>query len=345
MSNSLEEAKKDAAELRSLATKALRPRVREVLDSEARRLESYLDGWGSELAKTTAAHVHEVKKQQALFEQTVQSVREMERGGAEVQTAPNPQPSPKGPLSGSAAQERSQTQPVSAPLPIPIPMPRASADESLAFRKEFRDFDAIQFIEDKYGSSEVTVFVVLEGIGEFKERVQVKFTIDQVDILLEGGPRGLNYRRRISPLFKDVLPNKCTFKVLRNKIKLTLVKEKETAGPDLWTELTAKKPRTEADRAKKHDPTSSIMGIMEDMYENADEKTRAIIGEAMYKSRTGVGLSDKMEERKKKSTARSSTGASASSTAGSLGSWQNRDDDSDGYESLSSEDEDELLKM
>lgn len=350
---SLEEAKKDVAELRSLASKTSRPRVREMLEAEARRLEGYLDGWGNELARSAAAHRDEAKKQQALFEQTVQSVREMERHGAESHAKAPSLQKDGSPGASAAVQEARRPQTVPAPTPVPAPLPNAPAppEGEGIVRKEFRDFDAIQMIEDTFEAKEVTVYVVLEGVGEFKEKVRVKFTLDQVEIVLEDGPRGLNYRRRISPLFKDVHPKQCSFKVLKNKVKLTLAKEKGTAGSDLWTTLTAKKPRTEADRAKKYDPSTSIMNMMEDLYEDADEKTRALIGEAMYKSRTGEGLDpDRMGGRNgRANSARSRTGgaATSSSAPGDPRKWPYGKDEEDEFEEYTSseDDDDELLKM
>ena len=73
-----------------------------------------------------------------------------------------------------------------------------------------------------------------------------------------------------------------------HKIIIKLGKVKGEYGSyDHWTELTSKKKKTKDTNKSKDDPTAGIMDLMKDMYENGDDNMKKMIGETMYKQRTG----------------------------------------------------------
>ena len=99
---------------------------------------------------------------------------------------------------------------------------------------------------------------------------------------------GKNYRLLKDNLDKDVVADKCTFSVKKNKVVVKLRKVKGEYSFEHWTSLTAKKPRVGA--AKKDasaDPMGGLMDMMKDMYQDGDDNMRKIIGEAMMKAQRG----------------------------------------------------------
>ena len=59
-------------------------------------------------------------------------------------------------------------------------------------------------------------------------------------------------------------------------------------GYDSWMDLTSKKARGEA-AEQSADPSSGIMDLMKQMYDEGDDTMKKTIGEAMLKSRKGEG--------------------------------------------------------
>ena len=57
-------------------------------------------------------------------------------------------------------------------------------------------------------------------------------------------------------------------------------------GYDSWMDLTSKKARGEA-AEQAADPSSGIMDLMKQMYDEGDDSMKKTIGEAMLKSRSG----------------------------------------------------------
>ena len=57
-------------------------------------------------------------------------------------------------------------------------------------------------------------------------------------------------------------------------------------GYDSWMDLTSKKARGEA-AEQAADPSSGIMDLMKQMYDEGDDTMKKTIGEAMLKSRSG----------------------------------------------------------
>ena len=97
---------------------------------------------------------------------------------------------------------------------------------------------------------------------------------------------GKNYRLWKDNLDKDIVPEKSTYNVKKNKVIVKLRKVKGEYSFDHWTSLTAKKPRT-AKKDTKEDPMGGLMDMMKDMYEDGDDNMRKVIGEAMMKAQRG----------------------------------------------------------
>jgi calcyclin binding protein len=73
--------------------------------------------------------------------------------------------------------------------------------------------------------------------------------------------------------------------VKKNRITLKLRKTEGEFGTEHWTGLTKKRAHAALDSASKADPTSGLMDMMKDLYEDGDDNMRKTIGEAMLKSR------------------------------------------------------------
>ena len=102
-------------------------------------------------------------------------------------------------------------------------------------------------------------------------------TITDVD----NGSRVASYRLRVINLEKDIIPAESRYKVKKSSIEIVL---KKSGKFDHWMELVSKKSK-EAKTKSDADPAASINDMMKQMYEDGDEATRKIIGEAMLKSR------------------------------------------------------------
>jgi len=140
----------------------------------------------------------------------------------------------------------------------------------------------------------------LPNVGLAKERAHCDFSRDGFDLTVHDvppapgapgaaapGARPTSYRLRVLNLEKDIDPARSSFKVKKSSVEIKL---KKTGQWDHWMELTSKKSReakkAEAERLDgKADPSASINDMMRQMYEDGDEATRKVIGEAMLKSR------------------------------------------------------------
>ena len=87
-------------------------------------------------------------------------------------------------------------------------------------------------------------------------------------------------------LDKDIIPSESKVIVKKNSIKICMRKAKGQYGYDSWMDITAKKTRNE-DAAQGADPSSGIMDLMKQMYDDGDDTLKKTIGEAMMKSRNG----------------------------------------------------------
>ena len=66
---------------------------------------------------------------------------------------------------------------------------------------------------------------------------------------------------------------------------------------ETWSDLIGRRPSADKKAQNKSaDPTASLMSMMKDMYEDGDDQTRKVIGEAMAKSFSGKPGLGKMDE-------------------------------------------------
>ena len=136
-------------------------------------------------------------------------------------------------ISSSAIQTQSETKPKFSPNAVFVPI------ESFAWD------------QGEYNSPTVSIFIDLDNVGTVKDAVEVNFTKASFDVKVMN-LQGKNYRLIKENLDKDIIPDKSSFLVKKNKIVLKLQKVKGEYSYEHWTALTAKKKREEAD--KKADP-------------------------------------------------------------------------------------------
>ncbi len=96
---------------------------------------------------------------------------------------------------------------------------------------------------------------------------------------------GKSYRLLNDNLEKEIDVSKSKYIIKPNKIIIKLGKVKGEYSYDYWTDLTAKKKKE--NKGTKEDPAAGIMDMMKEMYDNGDDNMKKMIGETMYKQRTG----------------------------------------------------------
>jgi calcyclin binding protein len=174
--------------------------------------------------------------------------------------------------------EKPQSQPEPAiPLRTPATAPPVSSSR-------YRSFPTYYFDAGSYNSPTVSVYVPLDSIGTHdKSKISCNFTSSSFDLIVSDY-QGNDYRLLNDNLEHDIDVSKSKYVVKPNKIILKLGKIKGEYSYDSWTQLTAKKKK---DKSKKDDPAAGIMDLMKDMYESGDDNMKKMIGETMYKQRTG----------------------------------------------------------
>lgn len=188
--------------------------------------------------------------------------------------------------------QKIQVPPPAPPMPdvTPAPSPPESAKHHHSLSGvTYIPIDSFSWDQGGYNSPIVSIFVDLEGVGLFKERVSVQFGKHSFDLKVVD-LHGKNYRLVNNNLEKDIVPDQSTFIVKKNKVVVKLQKVKGEYSYEHWTALSAKKKREEGDQpaaAAKADPSAGIMEMMKNMYEDGDENMKRIIGEAMLKSQRG----------------------------------------------------------
>lgn len=148
-----------------------------------------------------------------------------------------------------------------------------------------------------YDKPIVSVDIRLKGVESLAaENVTCDFTESSLDLKVVGLD-GQNHRFLKTNLEKDIVPRESNVKVKKNHVIVTLQKVKGDYGYESWSDLLAK-GRRKAAADKKKDPQDSIMGMMQDMYEDGDDSMKSIIGEAMYKAKRGEKYEPKNDDMK-----------------------------------------------
>jgi len=154
---------------------------------------------------------------------------------------------------------------------------------------EWKSIEKFYYSDSGYDNPIVTVYIDLPGVIASKNRVTCNFTAQRFDLQVRNH-NGVNYRMVKEPLEKDVVPEECKTIVKKNQIKIKLKKKKGDYSYESWTRLIAKGGKRK-DFSK--DPSQSLMSMMKDMYDEGDDNTKKLIGEAMLKSRMGQTGLDK----------------------------------------------------
>jgi calcyclin binding protein len=166
--------------------------------------------------------------------------------------------------------------------------------------KKYQSFPTHYFDCGEYNSPTVTVYIPLNGIGSHdKSKISCEFTSTSFDLIVadftppagaaSGGQKSMSYRLLNDNLAHEIDVSKSKYIIKSNKIIIKLGKIKGEYSYDHWTDLSAKKKKSSSSggKGKKEDPAAGIMDLMKDMYDNGDDNMRKMIGETMYKQRTG----------------------------------------------------------
>ncbi len=197
--------------------------------------------------------------------------------------------------SASTAATESSTSPAPAkraapPAEIPTPPKKSPVTKPIitSSTNKYQTFPTHYFDCGEYNSPLVTVYVPLTDIGSHdKSKISCDFTSSSFDLIVSDFSDGKSYRLLNDNLEKDIDVSKSKYIVKANKIIIKLGKVKGEYSYDHWTELTAKKKKLQDSKGKKDDPTAGIMDLMKDMYDSGDDNMKKMIGETMYKQRTG----------------------------------------------------------
>ena len=191
--------------------------------------------------------------------------------------------------SDSAAQPSPPAVAKPAP-PVEVPTPPKKTPVTTPIitstTNKYQTFPTHYFDCGEYNSPLVTIYVPLTGIGTHdKSKISCNFTSTSFDLIVSDFTDGKSYRLLNDNLEKEIDVSKSKYVVKPNKIIIKLGKVKGEYSYDHWTELTAKKKKE--NKGKKEDPAAGIMDMMKDMYESGDDNMKKMIGETMYKQRTG----------------------------------------------------------
>mmetsp|Transcript_15420 Transcript_15420/g.21909 ORF Transcript_15420/g.21909 Transcript_15420/m.21909 type:complete len:304 (+) Transcript_15420:75-986(+) len=196
------------------------------------------------------------------------------------------------------ADDESSTSPALAPAKraappateMPTPPKKSPVTKPIitSSTNKFQTFPTHYFDCGEYNSPLVTVYVPLTGIGSHdKSKISCAFTSSSFDLIVTDFSDGKSYRLLNDNLEKDIDVSKSKYIVKANKIIIKLGKVKGEYSYDHWTELTSKKKKSKESKGNKDDPTAGIMDLMKDMYDSGDDNMKKMIGETMYKQRTG----------------------------------------------------------
>ena len=193
--------------------------------------------------------------------------------GDEGATAAPPRTTAATSAATTASESASSTQqPVALATPAPV-YPKSA----------FLPIETFAFDGGDSGSTvEVYITANMEGIKEAaKERVTCSYTATSFDLQILDF-RGKNYRMLKENLEHDIVPEESKVVVKKNSVVVKLRKKKGKHGFDYWSNLTTKGKKRVDDIDEKN-PSAGITDMLKEMYEDGDEKTRRLIGEAMSK--------------------------------------------------------------
>lgn len=240
----------------------------------------------SMLEKATRATVRqELQRVLAKFEAELK----VKRATGETKSSASSADAKAAPAAKQVIETVPAAKPATAPVhtPVPITVKAGPWTEITTFALDLGGYD----------KPLITVDIRLKGVENLPaENVTCDFTESSLDLKVVGLD-GVDYRFLKTNLEKDIAPRDSNVKVKKNHVIITLHKVKGDYGYDSWTDLVAKGKRKPA-ADKKKDPQESIMGMMQDLYEDGDDNMKQIIGEAMYKAKRGEKYEPKGDDMK-----------------------------------------------
>jgi len=159
----------------------------------------------------------------------------------------------------------------------------AAADESQIIWRE----PTFAWSEPGYGKMNISVYIHsgIEGVGHLpRDQVTVKLTEQNFEVKIRD-LRGKHFRLQ-RKLLHPISPLRSSYKVTTNQLHLYLAKKDPSK---VWGSLHRqwKPPSSErtAFKAEKDDPMGSLWNLMQDMYEEGDDKTKSLIKKAVHDAR------------------------------------------------------------
>lgn len=201
-------------------------------------------------------------------------------------------------------EEQIEKRKVKGAPPVPLDKDDKAAIKDLAAEKQrrealssgdvpaskggvFKEITTFALEVGGYDSPTVAVDVRLKGVEALPaENVTCDFGECSFDLKVHGLD-GENYRMKKTNLEKDIVPSESSVRVKKNHVVVTLKKVKGDYGYESWSDLTGKRRKAENKKSSADDPQASIMSMMKDLYDDGDDSMKKIIGEAMYKARSG----------------------------------------------------------
>eukprot|EP00746_Dinoflagellata_sp_MGD_P167930 gnl/MRDRNA2_/MRDRNA2_98936_c0_seq1.p1 gnl/MRDRNA2_/MRDRNA2_98936_c0~~gnl/MRDRNA2_/MRDRNA2_98936_c0_seq1.p1 ORF type:complete len:259 (+),score=63.25 gnl/MRDRNA2_/MRDRNA2_98936_c0_seq1:76-852(+) len=153
--------------------------------------------------------------------------------------------------------------------------------------EHFKEITTFALELGRYNSPTVEVDLRLKGVEALPpENITCVFGECSFDLKVVGLD-GDNYRMVKTNLEKDIVPAESSWRVKKNHVIVVLQKVKGEHGYDSWSDLTGKRRKAEKKPSSLDDPQAGIMSMMKDLYDDGDDNMKKIIGEAMYKAKTG----------------------------------------------------------
>lgn len=263
-----EERLLDAQEIEQAAAGLKRPTARLQLESLAKRLRKE-----SEALK----RVERSKQQYQMEEKKEEESKTSSSTAASTEattTATKQEEQTTAPAAAAVEDKKQHTTAAAAPPVV---------SSSL----KYVPIDRFAFDAGGYNAPFVTLYIDLPLVGTIpRQNISCDFTSDSFDLIVKD-LWGKSYRLCKDSLEKDIDPTKSKIVVKANKVvvKLAKVQQSDYGGYDYWSKLTDPKKKDKGKAAA--DPSSSIMDMMKQMYDEGDDNIKKVIGETMMKQRTG----------------------------------------------------------
>jgi len=151
--------------------------------------------------------------------------------------------------------------PVPAVSPVKQSMANVTPSHHVQEEEVFTEIATFGWEDEGYGKHKVMVYIMsnIDGVGALpRNQVTCDFTPSSFDLKIKQ-LNGKNYRLIRHNLEKEVNPQKCSFKVKKNRVVIALWKADEK---NTWMNLTAKNPAVAAKSKNSSDPTAGIMDMM-----------------------------------------------------------------------------------